>query len=101
MSPAIEFPKKIIPKDFNLFKPRRDAIRDPIQTPVPGSGMATKRKSPKYSYLTIWPLFLSALFLAQDTYFSNLGFFCIQSNIGMIHKSMGMEGRVDPKKLIK
>lgn len=31
----------------------KDAIRLPVQTPVPGSGMATKRISPQVPYFCI------------------------------------------------
>ena len=47
ISPAVSTPKKINKSDFLGFIPNNTAIRLPVQAPVPGSGMATKRNKPR------------------------------------------------------
>ena len=42
MTVAIIMPQKIAREDFLISISRRDAIRDPVHAPVPGSGIPTK-----------------------------------------------------------
>ena len=59
---AARTPAKIEIKALLRFISSRDATRAPVQAPVPGSGIATKRKSPHVAYFVILSLFLSAFF---------------------------------------
>ena len=44
---------------FAGFGPRTLAMRDPVHTPVPGSGIATKINTPRYPYFSICLLYTS------------------------------------------
>ena len=50
MTVAIIMPQKIAREDFLISISRRDAIRDPVHAPVPGSGIPTNSISPQNSY---------------------------------------------------
>ena len=47
ISPAVSTPRNIKKNDFFGLRPSKTAIKLPVHAPVPGSGIATNRKSPR------------------------------------------------------
>ena len=62
MALARKIPQRIAGIDFLNLIPKRAAIKAPVQAPVPGSGIPTKRRIPKNSYYCILSLLPIALF---------------------------------------
>ena len=59
--PAMNTPSEITIKLFFLSRWRREARSAPVHPPVPGSGIATKIRSPQIPYLSILSLFFNFL----------------------------------------
>ena len=57
MTLAIKSPHRIAMEDFLISTSRRDAIKAPVQAPVPGRGIPTNNSSPRNSYFLLWARF--------------------------------------------
>ena len=65
--PAINTPIQAAKKDFFLSISSIAAIRHPVQAPVPGNGIPTKRTNPQKPYFSIFPYFCSTFLSSQST----------------------------------
>lgn len=61
---ATRFPITIVGKAYLNLKSRSEAMRLPVHTPVPGSGIATKINSPQYPYFFTLPLLFKDLWMS-------------------------------------
>ena len=57
----MQSPSKIAGTDFFKSTSNKEATKEPVHAPVPGSGIPTNKTSPQNSYRFIWSLFPIAL----------------------------------------
>ena len=96
MTVAITMPRSTAGNAFLNLTPRREAIREPVQAPVPGSGIPTKSTSPQNSYFSICPLLPMALFSSFSTR-GRKSLVCFsQLKIGVIRSRIKGTGMIFP-----
>ena len=98
--PASNTPSDIAINAFFLFKWSNTASNVPVQAPVPGSGIPTNSKSPKYPYLFICSLLDKVFFSNLVTIFFVWFHFFSNSNIFSINNSIKGTGKIFPIKHI-
>lgn len=86
--PAVNTPKTIGGIAFLGDRSKKFAISDPVHAPVPGSGTATNRYTPRI--VAFWSFLLSAIFfvafsVAQSMMTLNIFILLSKSNIGLIN----------------
>ena len=94
-------PRKIAINDFFLFNPSSTASPEPVQAPVPGNGMPTNNKRPRYPYFSICSLLESNLFSNLSTKLPVILNFLKKLNIFSKNKSTIGIGRTLPTILIR
>ena len=87
--------------DLILFIPNKCDIKDPVQTPVPGNGIATNKNKPKYPYLSICSLLAKVLSVILEINLSKNFIFLKRIKTNPINNIMGIAGNDEPKNEIK